>query len=411
MNQEIEIMAPVGSFESLHAAIEAGADSVYFGVDYLNMRARASNNFTINNLQEIVSICAAINIKTYVTLNTIIYDEDISCMQRICDAVKASKVSAIIASDMSVINYARSINQNIHLSTQVNVCNIEAVRFYSKYADVIVLARELTLDQIKNICLSIYKENIIGPSGNLVKIEIFIHGALCVAIAGKCYMSLAQYNSSANRGACLQACRRSYRVIDEETNNELSIDNQYIMSPKDLCTIGFLDKILEAGVSILKIEGRGRSPDYVYKVTKTYKDALNGIMSGSFTQENIDKWIQELKSVYNRGFWHGGYYLGKKLGEWSDSYGSQATEKKVYIGKATNYFNNIKVAEFKLETQSLKKGDKILITGPTTGVIFSVIRSIRTHQGIQADKGDIVTFLLPQKIRKNDKLYLMVDKK
>jgi len=393
----------------LQAAIDAGADSVYFGVNLLNMRSRSSNNFTLNDLKEIVERCNQHNVKTYITLNTILYDQDLELMRTICDAAKKYQVSAIIACDIAVITYAQFIGQPVHISTQLNVTNIEGVRYYAQFADVIVLARELTLEQITHICRTIEEENICGPSGQPVRIEIFIHGALCVAISGKCHMSLALYHHSANRGACLQACRRRYKVTEEETGDELAIDNQYIMSPKDLCTVGFLDKLIEAGVSVLKIEGRGRSPEYVQTVVQTYRQALDSIDSGTYNQENVDQWLKELSKVYNRGFWQGGYYLGKKLGEWTGNYGSQATQRKVYLGKATNYFSKIQVAEFKLETQSVQDGDEILITGPTTGVINKTMESLRTDtsQG-SAQKGDMITFPLEQKARPSDKLFLVV---
>src|SRR3989344_8296374 len=331
MEKNIELMSTVGNYESLIAAINSGADSIYFGVEQLNMRAKSANNFTIKDIDKITKICKENKIECFLTLNTIMYNHDLNLMKKICNKAKKSNVNAIIASDVSAMMYANSIGLNVHCSTQTNVSNIESVKFYSKFVDVIVLARELTLMQTKDICNKIKKQNIKGPSGNPIRIEIFAHGALCVAISGKCYMSLAVYNASANRGACLQNCRRSYRVIDEETGDELVVNNKYVMSPKDLCTIGFIDKILDSGVSILKIEGRGRPPEYVYTVVKCYKEAIDSYYNKTYNQEKIDKWTKELESVFNRGFWHGGYYLGKKLGEWSGSYGSKAKKEKSFI--------------------------------------------------------------------------------
>lgn len=413
MDKKIEIMAPAGSYESLEAAIKAGADSVYFGIEQLNMRARASNNFTLKDLKKIADRCNKSGIKTYLTLNTILYDYDISLMRKICDSAKKSGISAVIASDISAINYANSIGLEVHISTQTNVSNLEAIKFYSKFADVVVLARELTLQQIKNICNEIKKQNIKGPSGKLIEIEIFVHGALCVAISGKCYMSLATSNASANRGACLQNCRKSYKVIDEETGDELKIDNKYIMSPKDLCTIGFIDKLLDSGISVLKIEGRGRSPDYVYAVTKCYKEAVESVLNKTYTKEKINNWTKELEKVYNRGFWHGGYYLGKKLGEWSAGYGSQSKKEKVFIGIARHYFPKTQIGEFILQTGEIELGDEIIITGKTTGIIHQKIESLYVDEKptSKAKKGQIITIKINEKIRKNDKLYIVTDRK
>ena len=406
----IEIMSPAGSQECLSAAIKAGANSVYFGVDQLNMRSKAAKNFKLRDLKNIVKLCAKNNVKTYLTLNTILYDNDQETMKKICNEAKKAKITAIIASDVSAIKYAQSIGQTVHISTQTNVSNLEAVKFYSKYADVIVLARELTLNQIKNIITQIKKQNITGPSGKLIRIEVFAHGALCVSISGKCYMSLGVYNSSANRGKCLQNCRRKYRVIDDETGQELVLDNKYIMSPKDLCTIKFLDKILNAGVQVLKIEGRGRSPEYVYTVTKIYREAADAYLKKRFTKEKTKKWTKELEKVFNRGFWHGGYYLGKKLGEWSGKYGSQATTKKQYLGLTTNYFVKTKIGEFILQNDKLEIGDEILIIGPTTGVIQTKVTTIyKDEKPIKiAKKSDNITIPIPEKIRKRDKLYLVI---
>ena len=431
MNKKVEIMAPAGSYESLEAAIKAGADSVYFGIEQLNMRARASNNFTLDDLKKIAKRCDKAGVKTYLTLNTILYDYDISLMRKICDAAKKAGINAVIVSDVAAMNYANSIDLKTHISTQANVSNLEAIKFYSKFADVIVLARELTLQQIKNICDKIKKENIKGPSGNLVKIEIFVHGALCVAISGKCYMSLATENASANRGACLQNCRKAYRVIDDETGEELKLENKYIMSPKDLCTIGFIDKLLDSGISVLKIEGRGRSPDYVYAVTKCYKEAVESYFTGTYTKEKIEAWNKELEKVYNRGFWQGGYYLGRKLGEWSGGYGNQSKKEKVFIGIARHYFPKTQIGEFFLQSGEIEIGDEIIITGKTTGIIKQKIESlyvdekpvVKANSGkicnsnftgnkiAKAKKGDIITIKLNEKIRKNDKLYIVTDRK
>ncbi len=412
MQEKIEIMAPAGSFESLRAALDAGANSVYFGIEQLNMRARAANNFTMKDLPEIVELCESKNAKSYLTVNTILYDHDIALMHKICDAAKEAGVSAVIVSDISGISYANSIGLEVHISTQANISNIEAVKFYAKFADVVVLARELTIKQIEKICQEIVDENICGPSGNLVQVEIFAHGALCVAVSGKCYMSLGTYNSSANRGACLQNCRRSYKVIDEETGDELVVDNKYIMSPKDLCTIGFIDKLLEAGVSVLKLEGRGRSSDYVYTVTKTYREAADAVLAGNYTKEKIDKWTQDLEKVFNRGFWHGGYYLGKKLGDWSGTYGSKSSKEKVFIGRARKYFAKAGIGEFIIETGELNKGDRVIVTGQNTGIIYVDIDSLYVD-GTPSDKaikGDLITFPVPNRVRKSDKLFIIKDR-
>ena len=410
---ELEIMSPAGNFECLASSIKAGANSVYFGVEQLNMRARAANNFTLADLGEIVKTCKEKNVKTYLTLNTIMYDHDIILMKKICDAAKKEGVSAVIASDISAISYANSIGLEVHISTQQNVSNMEAVRFYAKFADVIVLARELTLSQVKKICDDIKKENIKGPNGELVRIELFAHGALCVAVSGKCYMSLGTYNASANRGACLQNCRRSYKVTDNETGDELVIDNEYVMSPSDLCTIGFIDKLIEAGVKVFKLEGRGRSADYVYTVTKCYRDAADSVLEGNYTEEKIKEWTEKLESVYNRGFWHGGYYLGKKLGEWSGTYGSKATKEKVFVGIAKHYFPKTGIGEFHIQSEMIKTGDEILITGNTTGVIEGKVESmfVNDKPNIEiAKQGDVITFKVSERVRENDKLYVVKNK-
>jgi U32 family peptidase len=398
----VEIMAPAGSFESLQAALKAKADSVFFGVGDLNMRSHSADNFKIRDLQKIVKICREKKTKTYLTLNTILYDKDLNDMKKIIDSAKKSGVNAIIACDIAAIKYANSINMEVHSSTQLNISNIEAVRFYSKYCDVVVLARELNLKQIKEICRTIKKEKIKGPSGNLVKIEIFCHGALCVSISGKCYMSLAKHNCSANRGECYQPCRKKYRVIDEEDGTELVLDNEYIMSPKDLCTITFLGKIIKSGIDILKIEGRARAPEYVYTVTKVYKEA-----SENFSKDKTDKWVKELSTVFNRGFWHGGYYLGKELGEWAGSKGSQATQKKFLIGKVVHYFEKPKVAHIDIE-KNIKNGSKLLITGPTTGIVKISVEEVYSEGNPKKEgSGKDISIKIKEKVRKNDKVWLI----
>lgn len=409
----IEVMSPAGSFETMTAAIQAGANAVYFGIEQLNMRARSANNFTLADIPTIVEKCHAVNVKTYLTLNTILYNHDMALMRKICDAAKQYGVNAVIASDIAAISYANSIGLEVHISTQQNVSNIEAVRFFAKFADVIVLARELTLQQIEQITKAIIEENIRGPKGELVEIELFAHGALCVAISGKCYMSLATQNASANRGACLQNCRRSYRVTDEETGEELVIDNQYIMSPKDLCTIGFIDKILDAGVRVLKLEGRGRSVEYVHTVTKAYREAVDSYLAGTYTPEKIADWTARLESVFNRGLWHGGYYLGKKLGEWSGAPGSQATKEKIYVGSAEKYYSEPKVGQFKIEAGTLKIGNSVIIAGPSTGMIELVVTEMRVGDKdvIEAKQGDIVTMPVAEIVRPSDKLFVVVDRK
>ncbi len=406
--QCVEIMSPVGSFESLIAALQGGAGSVYFGIGKLNMRSRSSVNFTIDDLKQICAICNEKKVKTYLTVNTIIYDEEMEEMKRLVNSAKENGVTAIIASDMSVINYARSQGVEVHISTQCNITNIEAVRYYSAFADVMVTARELSLAQVAAICKKIKEENICGPSGKPVQIEIFVHGALCMAVSGKCYLSLDNMNHSANRGACLQMCRRSYLVTDKEEGYEFEIDNEYIMSPKDLCTIGFLDQILKAGVSVLKIEGRGRSPEYVKTVTECYRQAVEAIQNETYSQELTDKLTEKLKSVFNRGFWDG-YYLGRKMGEWTERYGSQATKTKIYCGKVSNYFSNLNVAEIKVETGTLNINDEVLIIGPTTGVLEFAIPEIRLEliPVITAAKGEYCSIVVPATVRKNDKLYVL----
>ncbi len=404
-----EIMAPVGSYESLMAAIQGGANSVYFGLEHLNMRSRSANNFTIEDLKKIVSICKENNVKTYLTINTVIFDHDIEVMHMLVDAAKDNDVSAVIASDISVIQYAKTVGVEIHMSTQVNITNIEEVRFWSAFADVMVLAREMSLKQVKEITSVIASESICGPSGKLIEIEMFVHGALCMAVSGKCYLSLHENNASANRGACLQTCRKGYVVTEKETGTQLEIDNEYIMSPKDLCTVNFLNKLLDAGVKVLKIEGRARGPEYVKTVVKTYDEAISAYINDDFTQENIDGWMIKLSTVYNRGYWDG-YYLGRRLGEWNHIYGSRATKRKVYIGKITNYFKNIGVAEVKVETGEISVGDEILIIGPTTGVYEDTVKEIRVDLKPvgKSVKGDLCSMITSELVRRADKLYKLI---
>lgn len=410
MNKNIELMAPVGSFESLMAAIQGGADSVYFGVEQLNMRAKSTNNFTLDDLKQIVAICTDHKMKAYLTLNTIIYDHDIRLMKRIVDTAKLNGISAIIASDQAVLGYAHNIGMPVHISTQANVSNIESLKFYSHLADVVVLARELSLRQVARIVRGIEDEEVRGPSGNLMKVEIFAHGALCMAISGKCYLSLHENNASANRGACQQTCRKAYIVTEKESGNELEIDNEFIMSPKDLSTIGFLDKVLDSGVEVLKIEGRARAPEYVETVTRCYKEAIRAWQKGDYNRKKIEEWEDQLKTVYNRGFWDG-FYLGRRLGEWSSSYGSQATKRKQYLSRGLNYFSKPKAAEFKMESGDLKIGDEILITGPSTGVIRSVVTELRVDdKKVEfVSKGDLFSIPMDKKIRRSDKLYKLTD--
>ena len=410
-DKKIEIMAPAGSYESLRAAINAGADSVYFGVEQLNMRSRSAN-FMFDDLSKIVKICNEHNVRSYLTVNTIVYDHDMSMIRKICEEAKKAGLTAVICMDIAAIQIAREIGLEVHISTQINISNIEAVKFYAQYADVVVLARELTLKQIKSICSEIKKQDIRGPKGELIEVEIFVHGALCVAVSGKCYMSLATFNASANRGACLQNCRRAYRVIDEETGDELKIDNKFVMSPSDLCTLPFLDKILDSGVKVLKIEGRGRSPDYADETVKCYKEAVEAISKNMFTKEKVEAWMKRLKSVYNRGFWEGGYYLGKKINEWAGVEGSKTTVEKKFIGPVTNYYDKLSVAVIKVESNVFNKGDNLMITGPTTGVMKLVAGELHTDDGVvkKAQKKIEVSFKVPKKIRKNDKVYVLKEK-
>ena len=406
---KVELMAPAGNFESMQAAIDNGADSVYFGIEQMNMRARASMNFTMDDLPEIAKRCNEKNIRTYLTLNTIVYNHDLSLVKRIIDAVKKAGITAVIAADQAVLSYAKTVGVEVHISTQVNITNTEAVKFYAHFADVMVLSRELSLRQVKEICEGVVKEDIRGPAGKLIEIEVFGHGALCMAVSGKCYLSLHTQNSSANRGACIQNCRRTYRVIDIEDGHELEIDNEYIMSPKDLCTIDFLDQLADAGISVLKIEGRGRAPEYVATTIKCYREALDAIEEGTYTKEKVKDWFSRLETVYNRGFW-GGYFLGQKMGEWADTPGSLATQKKVYLGKGAHYYPKTNIAEFQMEAQNLKVGDEYLITGPTTGVMEGVIESMMVNDVFVdvAKRGDTVTFKVKDRIRQSDRLYKMI---
>ncbi len=404
--KDIEIMSPVGSYEMLMAAIQGGANSVYFGIENLNMRSKSSKNFTIEDLKKIVGICDKHHVRTYITLNTVIFDKELDLMRKIVDASKRYGVTAVIASDASVIQYAYSQGVEVHISTQSNVTNIEAVKFYAHFADVMVTARELNLNQVKAITDTIAKEQIKGPSGELVQIEIFAHGALCMAVSGKCYMSLDTMNSSANRGACLQPCRRPYEVTDKDGGLKFEVDNEYIMSPEDLKTIDFIDKMLRAGVRVLKIEGRGRSPEYVKIVTATYREAVDAWFDDDFTEKNIARWNKQLASVYNRGFWDG-YYLGRKMGEWTKKYGSQATQRKVYVGKVTNFFKKLNVAEIKMETHDLKLDDDVYIIGDTTGVYEYKVEEMRLDLKAVAQvvKGDVFSIKTKDILRRNDKVY------
>lgn len=408
-DRKIELMAPAGSYESLMAAVKAGCNSVYFGVEQLNMRARSNNNFTLEDLKNIANIGKENNVKTYLTLNTILYDHDINLMKSIVDTAKESGVTAIIASDHAVMNYAKKIGMEIHISTQANVSNIDTVEFYANFADVIVLARELSLKQVADIIREIKRRNITGPSGKLIELEIFAHGALCMAVSGKCYLSLHSHFASANRGACIQNCRRSYVVTDKEEGIEFEVDNEFIMSAKDLCTIDFIDKILDAGVSVLKIEGRGRSVDYVYTVTKCYNEAIVSYLHGTFDQHKVQAWKAQLATVFNRGFWDG-YYLGRKMGEWCDENGSKSSKRKIYLAKGLKFFDKVGVGEFKCESHSLNVGDEVIITGPTTGYIQLVVDELRVdgEPAQKAVKGDVFSIATPEKIRPSDKLYKLV---
>ena len=407
---DFEIMAPVGSRESLAAAIQSGADSIYFGIEKLNMRAHSASTFTITDLQEIAETCNQHGIKSYLTVNTIIYDEDIPLMHEIVDAAKKAGISAVIASDVAVMTYCRTVGQEVHLSTQLNISNIEALRFYAQFADVVVLARELNMDQVTEMHRQAVEQGICGPSGKPIRIEMFCHGALCMAISGKCYMSLDAANRSANRGECVQICRRSYILTDAETGHQIEVDNKYLMSPKDLKTVRFIDRMMKAGVRVFKIEGRARGPEYVYTVVKCYKEAIQSVLDGTFTKEKKDEWDERLSRVFNRGFWDG-YYQGQVMGEWNKEYGSCATERKVYVGKGTKYFSKLGVAEFAVEATTFQVGDKLLITGPTTGVIYVTAEEIHDDNGpVQvAQQGTRVSVAVPAKVRPSDKLFKLIE--
>lgn len=407
---DIEIMAPVGSYEALSAAIQAGAGSVYFGIGRLNMRSKSAKNFTLDDLNKIATICNENNVKSYVTINTVVFDEELDDMRQLVDAVKSNGISAIIASDQSVIQYARQIGVEVHMSTQCNITNIEAIRYYSQFADVMVTAREVSVDQVKAITRKIEEQNIRGPKGELIRIEVFCHGALCMAVSGKCYLSLDNFNTSANRGACVQPCRRGYTVQDRDKEITLAIDNEYIMSPKDLCTLPFLDRVLDAGVKILKIEGRGRSPEYTKVTVGVYSEAVKAIQNGEFTEEKVAAWTERLRSVYNRDFWDG-YYLGRKTGEWTQRYGSQATKTKIFVGTVTNFFGKINVAEIRMETQDLKVGDNIMIIGPTTGVYEDQVSEIRVDlKSVDTtEKGELCSIPAKDVVRRGDKVYKVID--
>lgn len=404
--EDFEIMAPVGSRESLAAAIQAGADSVYFGVGQLNMRSHSANHFTLDDLHDIVAICQEHNMKTYLTVNTIIYDNDLDTMRQIIDAARTAGVSAVIASDVAVMAYCRQVGVEVHLSTQLNISNVEALKFYAQFADVSVLARELTMPQVKHIYEQIEAQHIVGPNGDPIRIEMFCHGALCMAVSGKCYMSLDAANRSANRGQCVQVCRRSYTVTDNETGHQLEIDNKYVMSPKDLKTIRFIDKMMDAGVRVFKIEGRARGPEYVYTVVSCYKEAIRAVLDGSFTEERKDAWDERLATVFNRGFWDG-YYQGQTMGEWNDSYGSLATERKVLVGKVTKYFSRLGVGEIAVQASTFKQGDKLLITGNTTGAMYLHATEIHGDNGVipEAPQHTLVSVPVPDKVRPNDKVF------
>ncbi|MDR2564425.1 MAG: U32 family peptidase [Prevotellaceae bacterium] len=407
-SRKVEIMSPAGNFENLRAAIQGGADSIYFGVGKLNMRSRSANNFMLEDLPQIADICGESGIKTYLTLNTIMFDEDISLMRSTVDAAKSAGLTAVIASDQAVIAYSANVGVEIHLSTQINISNFESLRFYAQYADVAVLARELNLDQVKAIHRKIIEQDLRGPSGAPIRIEMFAHGALCMAVSGKCYLSLHEYASSANRGGCYQTCRRSYLLSDKETGAEIAVNNEYLMSPKDLCTISFIDKMISSGVGVLKIEGRARSSEYVKATTQCYREAVQAVEDGAYTSDKIKAWTEKLSSVFNRGFWDG-YYLGRRLGEWSVSYGNQASKRKIYLGKITNYFASVKVAEILIESGELKLGDEIVVNGPTTGLVELVVDELRVEMKSveKAVKGEYCSVKIPEKVRCSDKLYKM----
>ena len=408
--KDFEVMAPVGSRESLAAAIQAGADSVYFGIGQLNMRSHSANHFTIDDLREIAATCSEHGIKTYLTVNTIIYDGDMDVMHQIIDAAKEAQITAVIASDVAVMTYCRQVEAEVHLSTQLNISNVEALKFYAQFADVVVLARELNIEQVEEIYRQIVEQHICGPHGELVRIEMFCHGALCMAVSGKCYMSLHDANRSANRGQCIQICRRSYILTDAETGNEIEVDNKYLMSPKDLKTILFIDRLMKAGVRVFKIEGRARGPEYVYTVVRCYKEAMQAVLDGTFSEERKDEWDQRLATVFNRGFWDG-YYQGQRLGEWNKSYGSNATERKQLVGRVTKYFSRLGVAEVSVDASTFSVGDRLFFSGPTTGALWVDVHEIHDNDGNSTDiaqQHQLASILVPAKVRPNDKLFKIV---
>lgn len=407
---KVELLAPAGSFDSLQAAINGGADAIYFGVEQLNMRTRSAGTFTLSDIKTISKTCKAANIKSYITLNTVMYEHDMQLLKMILKEVKKQEIDAVIAADFAVLEYCKQMDIPLHISTQANVSNIEAVQFYAAFADVVVLARELTLKQVAFICNAIKRKKIKGPSGELVKIEIFVHGALCMAVSGKCYMSLHTQNASANRGACVQNCRRPYIVKDAESGEELMIDNEYIMSPRDLCTIDILDQLLAAGVDVLKIEGRTKGADYVQTVTRCYRDAVTAVNNNSFSKEKVTRWKNEMGKVYNRGFWEG-YYLGRKLGEWTEHPGSAATEKKIYVGRGTKYYAKIGIGEFIIESSGIKAGDTIMITGPKCGMVKEKMEALTVNGSpkSEASKGDLLTLPFATRVTASDKLYKIVE--
>ncbi len=408
--RKIELLSPAGSFDCIQAAINAGADAIYFGVEQLNMRTRSSNPFSISDIKEVSTLCKSSGIRAYITLNTVMYEHDMQLLRTILQEVKKQNIDAVIASDFAVIEYCNQLNIPLHISTQANVSNIESVIFFSRFADVVVLARELTLKQVEHISKEIKRRKIKGVSGELMKIEVFVHGALCMAISGKCYLSLHSQNASANRGACVQNCRRPYKVTDVETNEELLIDNEYILSPKDLCTIGILDQLINSGVDVLKIEGRSKSADYVYTVTQCYREALQAIENNTYTAEKIEDWKKKLSTVYNRGFWEG-YYLGRKLGEWTAHPGSAATEKKIYLGKGSKYYPKIKVGEFVIESGAIKAGDTLMVCGPACGMVKEKFEKLIVNgiEATEAIRGDKITFPFGTKVTAGDKLYKIIE--
>lgn len=406
--RKIEIMAPVGSFEALGAAIEAGCNSIYFGVAQLNMRTRAAHNFTLDELKEVADRCKVAGIRSYITLNVLLYEHDMSMMHTIVDAAKAAGINAIIAQDIAAIQYARQIGMPVQASTQLSISNFESVKFYAQFADTIVLAREVDIPMMKRICDGIEKEQVRGPAGELVRIEVFVHGALCIAQSGRCHMSLLQNNTSAQRGACLQECRRKYRIIDDETGKEMVVDNEYVLSPKDLCTLPFLDALIDTGVSVLKIEGRGRSPVYVSTVVRVYREAADAVLAGTFSPAKITPWMKDLETVYNRGFTEG-YYLGRKLPEWSGDPGNHATEERVYVGNVVHYFDKAGVAEIEVQANEISKGDKYAIMGKVTGLIQDHVKEMKLDENFveKSGKGVTITMPVPRAVRRNDKLYLL----